>query len=324
MTGFVGRGRELAEVGALLRRERVVTLTGAGGLGKTRLAMRVALERANERQVLVVRRPGNEAAGFGAARSAYEVAGFGARRPPYEMAGARDGGLVVLDRCQGLTEEVGALVDGLAGVSFLLTSREPVRVPGERVWPVPPLGTAESVRLFLDRAEAAGGAVADAVGDVERLCEILDGVPLALELAAARTPLLTPGRIVERIAGRHGLMSTGDRPMRAALEWSHELLSPKERLLLRRLAVLRGPFAPETAVRVCGDGGMLRGREIPGLLDRLTATALLSRKPDAPCEGASTGWRYVLHDVVREYAGERLREAGEESWASDRLARAGS
>ncbi|MET8001944.1 ATP-binding protein [Nonomuraea glycinis] len=304
---FVGRERDVAELRALLRDERVITLVGPGGIGKTRLAGRIAyLERA-------------------------KVVELGCIADGRSVVKALDvhpasSGLLVLDGCDLPRGDCAGLVAALAarcpGLRFLLTGRRAAGVPGELVRRVPPLALpgdgrtdAGSVELFVERAAAAGArGVADR--DVERVCRLLEGVPLALELAAAHARSIAPARMLQRIGGRHGLLRVVDpavpgraRTVWAVLEWSHELLSPKERVLLRRLPVFAGAFDPELAARVCADGGLLRGAELPGLLSGLADKALVVRQ---------AGGRLRLHGVVKEYAAERSREAAEEAWLRDR------
>ncbi|MFI7448971.1 ATP-binding protein [Nonomuraea sp. NPDC049714] len=314
---LVGRERDVAELRALIRDERVITLIGPGGIGKTRLAAQVAgLERAN---VVELGRVGDPALIVRLVAEALDV------HPAAD-------GLLVLDGCDHLREGCAELVAELAvrcpGLRFLLTGRRPVQVPGELVWRVPPLALpgdgrpdADSVALFVDRAAAAGAReVADRLGDVERLCRLLEGVPLALELAAAHAGSIPPARMLQRVGGRHGVLRARDpavpgraRAVWAVLEWSHELLSPKERVLLRRLPVFAGAFDLELAGRVCADGGLVRGAEVPGLLRGLADKALVVRLADG---------RHRLHGVVKEYAAERSREAAEEVWLRDRHLRA--
>ncbi|WP_336206064.1 ATP-binding protein [Nonomuraea sp. LPB2021202275-12-8] len=340
---FVGREREVAELRALLRDERVITLSGAGGVGKTRLASRVAeLERA--RGAGEVWRVELERVADPSLIMRELARSLGVRSPTLDrsVAGTRRGfggpaggvlahlraarGLVVLDGCEHLRDGCAELVRELAGscpgVRILVTGRRPLGIAGELVRRVPPLALpchgrpdAEAVMLFVDRALAAGGRVVNGgMGDVERLCRMLDGMPLALELAAARTRSLTPAQILHRIGRRHGLPAEGSaRTVPAVVEWSHELLRPKERVLLRRLPVFAGPFDLELAGRVCADGGIVRRGELPGLLGGLVRDALVVRQADG-------GHR--LHAVVREYAAERSREAAEEAWLRDRHLRA--
>ncbi|RVX44200.1 putative ATPase [Nonomuraea polychroma] len=327
---FVGRARDVAELSALVRQHRVVTLCGVGGIGKTRLSLRVAaravpwfadgvwlveLGRIGDPELIV-----NEMA---------EVLGVRDEIPGRLLDGLRvrlreARALILLDNCEHLVERCAQLVAGLIAecpwLRFLLTSREPLRIPGELVWRVPPLELpdehhqdAESVLLFVERAAAAGAReVTASMEDVVRLCRALDGLPLALELAAARTSLLSPGRIADRLGNRFGLLTTGDRtaPPRqrtllATVEWSHDLLQPKERVLLRRLSVFAGLFDLGLAERVCADGGILRKAELLDLLSGLVDKSLVLHH--------DAGGGYRMLETIRQYAAERLSEAGEDA-----------
>ncbi|WP_143043912.1 LuxR C-terminal-related transcriptional regulator [Nonomuraea jiangxiensis] len=325
----------MAELTALVHEERVVTLSGVGGIGKTRLSLRVAataaprfadgvwlvrLARVADPALIV-----NELAEVLGVRA--EVPG---RLPDGLRVRLREARtLVLLDGCEHLVDRCAELVAGLTAecpeLRFLVTSREPLHIPGELVWRVPPLELpddhhpdAESVLLFVERALAAGArGVTDSMDDVVRLCRALDGLPLALELAAARTSLLSPGRIADRMGGRFGLLTTGDRlalPRRrtllATVEWSHELLRPKERVLLRRLSVFAGLFDLALAEQVCADGGILRRADLLDLLDGLVDKSLVLYQGEAG--------RYRLLETVRHYAAERLAEAGEDARLRDR------
>ncbi|MEU0571600.1 LuxR C-terminal-related transcriptional regulator [Nonomuraea sp. NPDC005983] len=332
---FVGRARDVAELCALLGQQRVITLCGVGGIGKSRLSLQVAAE-------VVERFAGGvwlvELARIGKAEliahRIAEVLGVRDEVPGRVLDGLRArlrqaDALLVLDNCEHLVDRcarlVAALMADCPGVRFLLTSREPLRIPGELIWRVPPLELpdeehphAESVLLFVDRALAAGArAVTDDMDDIVRLCRALDGLPLALELAAARTSLLSPGRIADRLKNRFQLLTTGDRtaPARqrtllATVEWSHELLRPKERMLLRRLSVFAGHFDLDLAEQVCADGGMVRACEVLDLLNGLVDKSLVQRH--------DASGRYHLLETIKQYAVERAREVGEEAWLRDR------
>ncbi|MEU6711783.1 LuxR C-terminal-related transcriptional regulator [Nonomuraea sp. NPDC046802] len=321
---FVGRERDVAELCALVGDVRVITLSGVGGVGKTRLSLRVAanvaplfadgvwlveLARLTGPAMLV-----NELAAVLGVRE--EIPGRLLDGLRVRLRASR--ALLVLDNCEHLVEScaelVSELLDGCPWLRFLITSREPLRIPGELIWRVPPLELpgehrpdAESVRLFVERALAAGArGVRDDIGEVERLCRVLDGLPLALELAAAHAGVLSPGRIADRVglpAACHLTVPARQRPLLAAVEWSHDLLLPKERVLLRRLSVFAGLFDLGLAERVCADGGILRRRELAGLLGGLVGKSLVSHH-DA--EG-----RYRLLETIRRYAADRLAEAGE-------------
>ncbi|MFF4623974.1 LuxR C-terminal-related transcriptional regulator [Nonomuraea jabiensis] len=329
---FVGRERDLDELRGLFRETRVVTLCGVGGIGKTRLALRVAagLVSAYPDGVWLVelarlRHPELVDHQIGRVLGVREEAG----RPVFGtvLDRLRDlHCLLLLDNCEHLidrcAEVAAALIAACPRLSVLATSREPLRIAGELIWRVPPLdlpdeGTpgeggpeAESVQLFLDRATAAGTRLGPgSLPDVVRLCRALDGLPLALELAAARTSLLSPGQIADRIDDRFSLLTTGGRtaPARqrtllAAVEWSYDLLSAKEQVLLRRLSVFAGPFDLDLAEQVCAERPISEA-EIVDLLGGLVDKSLVL------CDESRR--RYWLLETIKRYAVECLHKAGE-------------
>jgi predicted ATPase/DNA-binding SARP family transcriptional activator len=228
--------------------------------------------------------------------------------------------LLVLDNCEHLVDAVAALAEtllrGCPRLAVLATSREALGVASETAWLVPPLGSGEAVQLFAERARASlpAFALSDAnLGAVREICRRLDGIPLAIELAAARVRVLPPERIAERLDHAFRLLTSGSRTalprhrtLRGTMDWSHALLTDRERTLLRRLAVFAGSFALEAAEAVCADAaGALRAEDVldgvAGLVDK-SLVAL-----DTGVESA----RYRLLETVRQYADERLREAGE-------------
>ncbi|GAA2364046.1 hypothetical protein GCM10010404_17760 [Nonomuraea africana] len=330
---FVGRARDVDELRGLLRDQRLVTLCGVGGIGKTRLALRVArsvvsefadgvwlVELARITSPDLVAHEIATVLGVREERSRPALDGLRVR-----LRGAR--ALLLLDNCEQIVERCAELVSELLAscpdLRILLTTREALRIPGELVWRVPPLDLpdarhpdAEAVLLFTDRAMAAGTRLATGdFDDVARLCVALDGLPLALELAAARTRMLSPAQIADRIGDRFRLLTTGDRtaPARqrtllATVEWSHDLLTAKERVLLRRLSVFAGHFDLDLVEQVCADERLLPREEMLDLLGGLVDKSLL----------LADGGRYRLLETIKQFAGWRLREEGEHGWFRDR------
>jgi predicted ATPase/DNA-binding SARP family transcriptional activator len=358
LTSFVGRDEEVARVTAVLEEARLVTLTGPGGSGKTRLAVEVAAGLADRYPdgVWLV-----ELAPLGAEESvAHTVAATlgvrGALRPGpapppdedpvdrlVELLEAKRS-LLVLDNCEHLIDAVARLAEVLLtrcpDVRILATSREPLGVGGERRWPVPALATPPpglddaarlleygAARLFVERAEAVapGFELSDGAGEaVGEICRRLDGLPLAIELAAARVPALTVQAIAARLDDRFHLLTGGSRTalprqqtLRAVVDWSWELLSEPERATLRRLALFTGGCTLEAAEEVCGPAAATGGPEPPGGV--LAVIARLVDKSLVVADRAGDGEpRYRLLETVRAYAAERLAEAGE----AERVARA--
>jgi predicted ATPase len=340
LTSFVGRERELAEAATLLRDARLLTLTGAGGCGKTRLALQLAGQRGKDFadgvwpvELAALGEP--ELVGPAIAQ-AVGTRLASDRAPEVALAGhiGDRQQLLLLDNCEHLVERVAHLVEALLShcpnLTVLATSREPLRIPGEVTWRVPSLSLprllpgapaedsleAESVRLFTVRADqAAPGFELDDENAVaiSALCHRLDGMPLAIELAAARVSVLTPAQIVERLDDSLDLLSAGPRTamtrqqtLRATLAWSFDLLEADEQVLLRRLAVFAGGFGLEAAEDVCAEDP-LRRSEAVAVLGRLIDKSLVH------VEEGSGDRRYRLLETVRQYAAERLQEAGERS-----------
>ncbi|MEV3921739.1 ATP-binding protein [Actinomadura coerulea] len=347
LTSFVGREEESQRVGKLLRETRLVTLTGPGGAGKTRLAGESAAALVDELPdgvwfvpLAPVSDPGDVVHAVLSALAVPEtvrptetrVAVRPLERLTDFLATKRT--VLVLDNCEHLIDAVARLVDHVVahadGVRVLATSREPLGITGESLCPVPslPLPAEDaaadpadalgyaSVRLFADRAAAVrpGFAVdAASVADVVAICRALDGIPLAIELAAARLRSLTPGQVAARLGDRFRLLTGGSRTalprhrtLRAVVDWSWELLDGTERAVLRRLAVFAGGATPEAAVRVCG----LASPDAPDPRDVIDVIAALIDKSLVMADG-DTDVRYRLLETVRVYAGERLEEAGE-------------
>jgi predicted ATPase/DNA-binding SARP family transcriptional activator len=321
LTSFVGRERELAELHRLLDRDRLVTLTGPGGAGKTRLALQAAAARAPAPP------DGAWLVDLGALRDPALVAQsvattlgipIPANRPALDalvgqLAGA-SGILILLDTCEHLLDACAHVAEALLaagpGVRLLATSREPLRCAAEVSWRVPSL--AEAPALFRERAAAVApgattGWTAQDGALVEEICFRLDRMPLAVELAAARTGALTLEQIAARLGDALDVLTAGSRTaltrqqtLRATIDWSHDLLGGEERVLFRRLAVFAGGFGLEAAEAV-GAGGAIPARRVADLVARLVDKSLL---------GADDGrFRYV--DTIRQFAEERLGASGE-------------
>ena len=336
MTGLIGRERDIADIKQLAARTRLLTPSGVGGIGKTRLALRVAAELLPDFpdgawlvQLAPVADSGLVPRVVAAAVGVRDV-GEQPQLTALVTALASRRLLLVLDNCEHVIGACAGLVETLLRtcpvLRVLATSREPLRVPGEVVWRVRPLALppdrlpdperitqVESVALFVERACArrpgftvdAGNA--DAVATV---CRRLGGLPLALELAAAQAEALSPQQIAERLDGALRLLTGGNRmlprqeTLRAALGWSHALLTESEQLLFRRLAVFAGAFTVEAAERVCSGQGMRPGDILPVL------ASLVGKSLAEPRQGGQQT-RYVLLEPVRQYAREQLAAVGE-------------
>jgi predicted ATPase/DNA-binding CsgD family transcriptional regulator len=338
---FVGRERDLADLTMLLGDVRMLTLCGPGGVGKTRLAGRLAAQLADRFAggAWLIELADTQDATLIGGRVATVL---GIREEPDRPVSETLADalrqrelLLVLDTCEHLIDSIAELAHRLLAecpaVRILATSREPLRVRGETVWRVPPLAlpppgpTAdqplaelaahEAVRLFLDRAAAVrpGFALSRPNADaVSRLCRTLDGIPLAIELAAARMRALSAEQIAARLDDRFRLLASGDRTapprqqtLRAAVDWSHDLLTEPEQVLLRRVAVFSG-WNLEMAEQICADHELPAGQVLEllaGLIDKSLVTL------DGEIDGAA---RYRLLDTIREYAAGRLAASGEE------------
>lgn len=344
LTSFVGRDRELATVTAMVEESRLVTLTGPGGSGKTRLATEVG-------RALVDRQAGGvwfvELApvsdGAEVAQAVLSALGLrgqpiatgsrGAVPEPVEQPIDRLAAalstrplVVVLDNCEHLIGAAAALADRLLGdcpmLRILATSREPLGINGETLWPVDPLAlppadadpkdalTFPALRLLADRAHAVrpGFAIDDvAAATMVEVCRALDGMPLAIELAAARLRTMSLDQLATRLDDRFRLLTGGSRmalprhqTLRAVVDWSWDLLVDGERMLLRRLAVFAGGATPEAVEQVCA-GADLPADQVLDLLTALVDKSLV----------LFSGDRYRLLETIKAYGLERLAEAGE-------------
>jgi predicted ATPase len=332
---LVGRRAELAEISRLIEQSSLVTLTGVGGVGKTRLALRVAAQmrtRFADGVWWVALSPLPDGALLG--HTIGEALGVAHQtlRPMDEvlcqyLAGRRM--LLVLDTCEHLVDmcavKTEMLLDAAPGVTILATSRRPLEVAGEHVFVVDPLpvpaphaaeaGSDDAVALFADRAAAALSGDAPGMPDraaVAEVCRRLDGLPLAIELAAARLRDLSFDQLVERLDDRFGVLADvgHDAPprhqaMRTAIGWSHELCEPQERLLWARLSVFAGDFDAKTAEQICADQRLPVASLVEVLL-ALVDKSVLTRTETA------VGPRYRMLNTIREYGAGWLRNLDEE------------
>jgi len=336
LSGFVGRRSELAAIRVALGGARLVTLCGPGGIGKTRLAVRAAWEarRAFGDGVWLVELASLRDPALLASEVARGVglldqsAGWAVATLSEHLAGRQ--ALLVLDNCEHLLDAcavlAGAVLRACPGVRILATSRQVLGVTGEVTVAVPSLSVPdrgdlgppekllqfEAVRLFAERGAAVlpgfgiDAANSQAVAD---LCVRLEGIPLAIELAAVRLRALSPEQILARLGDRFRLLSAGDpadprhRTLQATLDWSYDLLPQPEQAMWRRASVFAGSFDLDAAEAVCGGDGVAAGA-IVDMVDQLVAKSILRRSP-----GGDPA-RYRMLDTVRQYGQQRLREAG--------------
>jgi predicted ATPase/DNA-binding CsgD family transcriptional regulator len=331
LTTFVGREREVAEVKGLVARSRLVTLTAVGGIGKTRLAFEVAARIASEYadgirlvDLAPINADGSVVRAFASAVRVHE-------QPRQVLADSLIGWLsdrrmlLVVDNCEHVVHKCAALVQAILqaseGVRVLATSRERLGIAGESVWQVPPLGmpddgasvlevisASEAVRLFSERACSAAPAFqlsSANAATVAALCSRLEGIPLAIELAAARAAVMTPAQILSRLEDRFSILASGPRsgPVRhhtlaETLDWSHDLLNDVEARLFRRLSIFAGGFSLEAAEFVCA----LENDTDPvhDVLNGLVDKSLVIAQIDD--DGSI---RFKMLDTVREYSRNR-------------------
>jgi predicted ATPase/DNA-binding CsgD family transcriptional regulator len=339
---FIGRERDLADLAKLLGEVRALTLSGPGGIGKTRLAVRLAREVIADGEgsadprgldeawlVELADWPGPVAQQVANTLGVREEQGVPLAQTLAEALRSRRM-LLILDTCEHQVSDCALLVQLLLArcpwLRIVATSREPLRVRGETVWRVPPLdlppegapgaelAAHEAVRLFAARAAGARPGFTLTEGNaaaVARLCRTLDGIPLGIELSAARVRALSVEQIEGRLRDRFALLNSGDRTaplrqqtLRATVDWSYELLDSAEQVLLRRLAVFSG-WNLDMAEQVCSDAA-IGADEVLGLLISLIDKSLVVLDGEAAGDA-----RYRLLDTIREYAAERLAAAGE-------------
>ncbi|MGW2160795.1 helix-turn-helix transcriptional regulator [Nonomuraea sp. NPDC001699] len=334
LSSFVGRVEELAAVGAAVVSGRVLTLTGPGGCGKTRLAMRLCQAAAGEWPdgvfwVGLEQETDGGQVGHRMA-AALDVLLPAGRDPVAVLAAAlRERELlIVLDNCEHVLDDaagvVAAVLAACPRVAVVATSRSRLGVPGERVWPVPPMSLADALELFLERVDSppaaspADDTAARAAGSqARRICDRLDRLPLALELAAGWAGALSLTQIADSLSAPFDLLDGGtrttpfrQRTLQASMTWSHDLLDDDERVLFRRAGVFEPGFTADAVARLAELGGPGRGRllkALRGLIDKSLVVA--------DTTGAVA--RYRMLGVVRAYALDRLAEAQEDTAARD-------
>ena len=321
LTPLLGRARELDETQRLLAAARLLTITGPGGGGKTRIALELG-RRAGDRfeEVYWV-----DLAPISDPELVPQqiLSAMGSRELPVQdtiqfiVDTIRDDALLfVIDNCEHLIDECAAVAEailrGCPATTILATSREPLGIAGEQTWLVPPLSEEDAVQLFVERARAVAPAfekTADNEKAIASICRRLDGIPLAIELAAARVRVLPPEQIAERLADAFSVLSSGSRTvprhrtLRETIDWSYRLLDEDEQVLFRRLAVFAGTFSLAAAEAVCGD--------VLELLSALVEKSLVLVERDG----------YRLLDTVRQFAAEKLDESGERERLRERHAR---
>jgi predicted ATPase/DNA-binding CsgD family transcriptional regulator len=344
-TSFIGRRRELADVRKRLTEARLVSLTGPGGVGKTRLATRIAADLGRGFRgggwLVELAEVLDPALVSQTVLAALDLRDQAATEPlTLLLSYLQDKELLlVVDNCEHLLEAAAHVVTDIMraapGVRVIATSREPLSVPGEHVVPVPPLELPapdaaeplarlrqnETVLLFTQRAAAASGTfelTASNQAAVVDLCRRLDGLPLAIELAAVRTRVLAVEQIRDRLTDRFGLLTGGSRAalprhqtLRTTIEWSHDLLSDGERAILRRSCVFAGRFTLEDVESVCTSEDVPAAQALD-VLSSLVDKSLVT-KEDA--KGLAC---YRLHETMREFAALKLAEAGEEEAVEQR------
>ena len=307
LTSFIGRGREIAALRSLLARTRLVTITGAPGTGKTRLSLEVAGR---------VRADFRDGIWFVSLRGLTDPDLVGS-----EVAAtlgmsdvARDAAnkqlLILLDNCEhlisGCAHCAQQVLAACPEVRLLATSQEPLRVPGEQVWRLGPLEEAEE--LFYERASLVSSEVLRSAV-VSEICTLMDGLPLAIELAAARLGVMSPDELRTGLATRFEVLASGSRTsdprhrsLGAAIDWAYDLLTPEEKRLFRRLAIFPGGFRLDAAVAICGDGLPRPAELVLSLADKSLIT---------PTTEPSGRTRYRMLETMRQYGCERLGQSDE-------------
>lgn len=325
LTTFIGREEQISDLRGILAGNRLVTLTGAGGAGKTRLAIQIAAQLAGDFgdgvwyvDLAPITDPDLVPVATARSFGLPDQPGRSTMDSLIRSIGDRQI-LVVLDNCEHLLDAAAALIVNLLGacpqLTFLATSREPISVDGEVIWRVPSLSlTGEAIELYTDRARRARPdfrRTDDNAATITEICRRLDGMPLAIELAAAQVRALSLDEILGGLHDRFRLLTGGSRravrrqqTLHASVDWSHTLLTEPERILFRRLAAFMGGFDLEAAQTVAS-GGDIKSHQV---LDQL---ALLVDKSLVVAKSTTGRTRYRLLEMVRQYALEKLAESGE-------------
>jgi len=332
LTRFVGRDRELTELARLVPTTRLLTLTGAGGSGKTRLAGEAMgrtpqlFEQVAWTDLAPIHDPSRVLPAIAVALGIQERADTPTIEAVVDAIGSR-GVLVVMDNCEHVIDASAGIAESLLRrcprLSILATSREALGVPGETAWLVPPMRDDEAVQLFLERAQSVlpsftlTAANRDAVLEI---CRRLDGIPLAIELAAARVRVLSPQQIAERLVDAFAVLAGGSRTalarqrtLRGAIDWSFALLTAPEQQLLLRLSVFAGTFSIDAVEAIC-TGAPLDDASVLDELSGLVDKSLVMMEVDGDDA------RYRLLETVRQYADERLRASTEHAVLRERHA----
>ena len=344
LSAFVGREQELSDITSLLAKHRMLTLAGPGGVGKTRLALQVAQKLLYEfpdgvwlveLATVIESRFVNQV--VATALGVHEQTSRPISETLFEYLENKRS-LIVLDNCEHLGESVAAIAEEIlnrsSGTKIIATSRSSLSVPGERLWRVPSLSMPtnrladvpvqelhnyDAIRLFVHRARSVSPEFVLTAGNssaILEICNRVDGIPLAIELAAARIKVLSPRQIGERLSDRFlllrdqsGTMEPRHRSLQATLDWSYDLLSSQERQVFRQLAVFAGGWTLEAAEAICTRGGDLPVFEV---LSFLTDKCLIQTK------SFQDGMRFEFTETIREYAFEKLKRTGELPAVSNR------
>jgi predicted ATPase/DNA-binding XRE family transcriptional regulator len=333
LSRFVGRQRELEELLALMREHRMVTLTGTGGIGKTQTALRAASafsETTNTNVCFVGLAPLSDPVFVTATIAAALHVEVVSNHRLLETLAAflkNENQTLLLDNCEHLIQEVAAVADALLracpNVRILATSREPLRAAGERAYRLPSLGAADSEMLFIERAQAVDSHFNKAASEHDRiaaLCRRLDGIPLAIELAAGRVNLLTLDALIEKLNERFEVLIGGERTapsrhqtMRATIGWSYDLLSEYERRVFERFSVFAGGCTLEMATSVCAGAPIAEG-------DMLAILSSLVEKSLITADTARSEPRYAALELLRQFGRQKLIARGEEQTIARRHA----